>query len=298
IGYGMTNPAASQILMGSTPAKYRNIVFSLKQTGVPFGGIFAGLAVPAINQNYNWQAAPVLGAILCVSLLIMIQPMRKRWETPIKSDVTFSLESFRGLKLCLTNNNLFWLSVAGLFFGGVQLCLVTFAVTMLVSEVGFTLVAAGAVLASLQMAGIVGRLFFGFAADKLLTGKHALMLMSTINIFGALSVYQLDASWSVWIIYMIFVIFGSCALGWTGIIQAEAVSNAPLRHSGAVIGALSVPMFGGVIFGPAVFSMLVSYTQSYSNAFLLLVLFARSSFICLGMLSSRQQFKEEISTID
>lgn len=289
VGYGMTNPAASQVLMGSTPPHYRNIVFSLKQTGVPAGGICAGLIVPAINQYAYWQAAPLLGAVVCFLLIVLVQPMRRRWETPINVNVRLNLESFRGLKLCLTNRNLFWLSLVGLFFGGVQLCLVTFTVAMLVSQIGFTLIAAGAVLAALQMAGVTGRVVFGYAADKIISGQQALIFMSVINVAGALTIFYLDAGWPVWLIYLTFITFGSCALGWNGIIQAEAVSNAPLNHSGAVIGALSVPMFGGVIMGPAVFALLVSFTQSYTDAFLLLVLFASASLACLLMLDPRQK---------
>ena len=182
---------------------------------------------------------------MCFLLIVLVQPMRRRWETPINVNVRLNLESFRGLKLCLTNRNLFWLSLVGLFFGGVQLCLVTFTVAMLVSQIGFTLIAAGAVLAALQMAGVTGRVVFGYAADKIISGQQALIFMSVINVAGALAIFYLDAGWPVWLIYLTFITFGSCALGWNGIIQAEAVSNAPLNHSGAVIGALSVPMFGG-----------------------------------------------------
>ena len=37
LGYGLTNPAASHLLFRFTPPHRRNLVFSLKQTGVPLG---------------------------------------------------------------------------------------------------------------------------------------------------------------------------------------------------------------------------------------------------------------------
>lgn len=37
-GYGMTNPAASHLLLRLTPSGRRNLVLSVKQTGVPIGG--------------------------------------------------------------------------------------------------------------------------------------------------------------------------------------------------------------------------------------------------------------------
>lgn len=42
LGYGLVSPATSQVLMRFTPAERRNFIFSLKQTGVPLGGIAAG----------------------------------------------------------------------------------------------------------------------------------------------------------------------------------------------------------------------------------------------------------------
>lgn len=46
IGYGLNNPASSEMLSRVTPQNKRNIVFSLKQSGVPLGGILASFAFP------------------------------------------------------------------------------------------------------------------------------------------------------------------------------------------------------------------------------------------------------------
>src|SRR5688572_7299731 len=48
LGYGLLTPSASHLLMRFTPAHRRNLMFSLKQTGVPFGGIAVALIAPAV----------------------------------------------------------------------------------------------------------------------------------------------------------------------------------------------------------------------------------------------------------
>ena len=70
IGYGLNNPAASEMLSRFTPKRRRNIVFSLKQSGVPLGGILAALALPLLAQGLGWCVAlgvsggvPILFAI-------------------------------------------------------------------------------------------------------------------------------------------------------------------------------------------------------------------------------------------
>src|SRR5690606_17875831 len=42
-GYGVSNPAGAHLLTRYTPASSRNLLYSLKQTGVPLGGMAAAL---------------------------------------------------------------------------------------------------------------------------------------------------------------------------------------------------------------------------------------------------------------
>ena len=46
-GYGMTNPSGAELLMRITPKRRRNIVYSIKQTGIPLGGMLAGAIAPS-----------------------------------------------------------------------------------------------------------------------------------------------------------------------------------------------------------------------------------------------------------
>ncbi|HLS57636.1 MAG TPA: MFS transporter, partial [Zeimonas sp.] len=56
LGYGLSNPAASELLVRYTPANRRNLIFSLKQTGVPLGGIAAALVAPGVASAFGWRA--------------------------------------------------------------------------------------------------------------------------------------------------------------------------------------------------------------------------------------------------
>ena len=57
LGYGLLTPSASHLLARFAPAERRNLIFSLKQTGVPFGGIGAALITPAIAVTFGWRWA-------------------------------------------------------------------------------------------------------------------------------------------------------------------------------------------------------------------------------------------------
>src|SRR5262245_46828708 len=42
-GMGCASPAAAHLLVKHTPAEHRNLMFGIKQTGVPFGGVIISL---------------------------------------------------------------------------------------------------------------------------------------------------------------------------------------------------------------------------------------------------------------
>ncbi len=48
LGYGLVSPPVSQLLARFTPPARRNLVFSLKQTGVPLSGILAAVITPSV----------------------------------------------------------------------------------------------------------------------------------------------------------------------------------------------------------------------------------------------------------
>jgi MFS family permease len=56
--YGLLNPAASDILVRHALAGQRSLIFAIKQTGVPLGGIAAGLLGPPLAVAYGWHAPP------------------------------------------------------------------------------------------------------------------------------------------------------------------------------------------------------------------------------------------------
>ena len=46
---GAANPAGSEVLQRFSPPGKRNLMFSIKQAGVPLGGVMAGLLVPVVH---------------------------------------------------------------------------------------------------------------------------------------------------------------------------------------------------------------------------------------------------------
>ena len=279
-GYGMTNPAASELLLRLMPAGRRNLIFSIKQTGVPIGGVLAGLTAPSISQSFGWQWAPALAAISCFLLVPLMQPLRAAWDADRDPTARFSERPFDAMTIVWRSPPLRWLSISGFFYAAVQLSLATFVVTLLVTDAEFSLIEAGVVLAVVQAAGVVGRVAWGWVADRLGHGLVVLIIMGAASVTGGLLVMAVSEAWGAAAIYILFALFGLNALGWTGVYQVEAARYAPQGKLGTVIGGITAPTYGGVIIGPTVFSLAFISVGSYTTTFALVALFA-----VLGMLS-------------
>ena len=80
IGYGAAAPASTHLLVPQTPQPVFNLVMSLRQIGVPFGGVMAALILPPLVVHIGWRAALLteLGPVLL--LMLLMEFPRKRWD--------------------------------------------------------------------------------------------------------------------------------------------------------------------------------------------------------------------------
>ena len=55
VGMGFASPAASYLLVQHTSPNRRNLLFSIKQTGVPLGGVIIALTAPVLAVTVGWR---------------------------------------------------------------------------------------------------------------------------------------------------------------------------------------------------------------------------------------------------
>ena len=269
VGYGLTNPAASHLLMRFSSGRNRNLLFSIKQTGVPIGGILAGLALPSVALLAGWQASLIVPAALCIGLCLLLITPRQRWDDDRNPNAPLSGGLFASVQMIWRSPPLRALSMAGFCFGAVQLSLMSFTVTMLVQEVGFNLVSAGAALSLVQASGVSGRLFWGWLADRLQNALLVLIVITSISLAACISVVWLSAAWPAPAIYAVLAMFGLSAVGWNGVFMAEVARASMGQDVGSATGGASAITFFGVMFGPGLFAMAYAIIGSYAQTFAL-----------------------------
>lgn len=288
VGYGLNNPAASEMLSRVTPRARRNLVYSIKQAGVPLGGIFASFAFPFLAQFSNWQTSLLAGAAISVAVMAWLASTHR--PEPREHGERLSL-----MRNFLNEQSVIWrhrrlrtLCWLGFAYSAMQLSVSTFAVVTLVQDAGWSLLAAGSAAAVMQFSGAFGRVFWGGIADRLGGGFRALALLGLLSGlgFGALAALPHLPTFAQ---AAAFAVTGFVAIGWNGVLLAEVAHSAPKGSVGALTGGVLVYTFIGVIVGPSSFATLYALTGHYGSSFLM---FAFLGF--LGMvLSWRTQSRPE-----
>jgi len=274
LGYGMTNPASSHVLHRFTPEGRRNLIFSLKQTGVPLGGVAAGLLLPPLSLSLSWPAALLLTAAAAFAIAALLQPLRPAWDDDRRPGAPLGGQVLDGLRVVFRNPPIRRLALTAFCFAAVQLCLTTFVVTLLVEDLGRSLVAAGGIAAAVQVVGALGRVAWGWLADRLANGLLVLVIVGLISAGCSLATAALGPAWPGAAVIALLSVFGLAAIGWNGVFLAEVARLAPARDVGTATGGALFFTFSGVVVGPSLFAAAVGAAGGYAAAFPVLAGFA------------------------
>jgi MFS family permease len=267
ISYGLTNPAASQILNRLTPSHRRGLIFSIKQTGVPLGGVLAGLTLPGIAILFGWQGA--LYIVSCVGFLMAasLMTLRSNWDRNRDRGARISVNLLSGPMLVWRSTPLRALALMGFCFSAIQLSLMSFLVTLLVEDVLWSIVAAGAAASVVQGFGAVARIFWGALADKLDKGIQILVVIGLVTTVSSLAISTLSPDWPESHVMIVMTIFGAAAIGWNGVFIAEVVKAAPQGNEGVTTGGALTFTYAGVVLGPALYASVNNFFPSYASTF-------------------------------
>ncbi len=268
LGYGLTNPAASQVLTRLAPPSRRNMVFAVKQMGVPIGAALAGFLLPGASLVLGWRGAALAVAVVLLGATAALGVFRPHWDA--ERDRRFPLLRMgaggSGISALRERPGLAALAAVGGLYSSIQLAFGAYAVTMLVEEFGWGPVAAGAAAATTQVLGAVARLAWGAAADFWRSGLGVLAAIGFISALGVLAL-PLAVHWPEAAVLALFCALGASAAGWNGVLMAEAARLAAPGRAGDAAGGVLAVTFGGVVAGPSVFAVVVGLMGSYAFAF-------------------------------
>jgi len=267
LAYGSTAPSSTHLLVPRTPPGVVNLVLSIRQIGVPLGGVLAGLVMVPLTLHLGWRVALLCQTVPVLLALLLLQIARERWDSDRNPAAeVFSKGMLSPVNILHESHAIRSLAFASFVYSGLQLCFISFLTVHLTSKASFDLVQAGRALAVYQLAAVLSRPIWGWLADTFVTARQLLIMQGLIMCVAAVLAGQFAASWSHDWVLTVCAVAGATASGFTGLAYAEWARLGGTRRTEAT-GLGSGIMFAGVMLMPSIFSVAVTFFGDYGIAY-------------------------------
>jgi len=246
----VANVASGRVVMGWFSFAERGMAFGLRQAAVPLGGAVAAFTLPALVAASDARAGLVALAAGCVVAAAACGawlrepggPRSPRGPGPLRDRRVYRLAGASGLLVAS------------------QAAVVGFVVLFLHEERGMAEVAAGAVLAAIQVVGVGLRIAAGRWSDRLARRVRPLRwAAATISVTWLVTPALLDLPLQV--VVPVVMAAGAITFGWNGLSFNAAAELAEEGRSGTAIAIQQTALFGAASITPPVFGWLVSATS-------------------------------------
>lgn len=272
---GIANPAGSEVLQRFSPPGKRNLIFSIKQAGVPLGGVIAGLIIPAMVVLAGWRTTLFACALLVILPTMLTwrlgaqvdaMPALERWHFTIPSRQSLRTLSVP-LQSLMHSRGLLKISIVGSLFAVAQSCWFTFTVIYLIDGLGFSLGQAGIVFAVMQAGGVIGRIALGWLSDRLQSATASLSLAAVLSAATTMLLGLSSPQWPLWTIVVLAFVAGCSAASWNGVQIAEVARRSPPELISETSAGSSILVNLINMLAPAAFAAFVAIGDRYDYAF-------------------------------
>lgn len=251
LAHGIETPASSQLLARLSPLKDQPLVFSLKQTGVQFGGILSGVLFPFLLAQIGWRWAMWGVAVTLLVGAFALQLARTRFDTASATTSARPAGSmWQAVVAAWRDTRLRRMTLSALAFVSAQVCFNAFLVSFLVDERGLSLAVAGSVLAIGQFGGLIGRTIWGVVSGRYMPPHVLLMGLGVIMTIGLAVLGGLGVKVPMVALMAASFIVGVTVSGWNGVFLAEIARLAPPGEVGRITGATFAISGTGLVLGP------------------------------------------------
>ena len=282
LAYGPFNPASAHVLIGVSTPRWRPLIFSVKQTGVPLGGALAGALVPVLALAYGWKGASLAVGVMALAVMFGVQALRPTFDADRKPGWPLASASVMApLRLVFTDPMLRRYLAVGFAYSGTQVSIGAFFVVYLADAVGMSLVEAGVLFVFVQVGGILGRIVWALLLQRGISTRVMLAALGLLTAVGLVAMASVTSAWPRPLIAALGFVLGTSSFGWVGIYLSEISSLAPEGKVGDATGGTQFVSFAGVVTVPPCFGALVNLTGSYVAAFVAIAVLATLTCVYL-----------------
>ncbi len=274
IGFGLIPASASQVLISVTDKTNRALIFSIKQSGIPIGGLLAALTTPYFTEAWDWRGAGFAVSLSCLAIFLLLFLNRRRWIIEDTSKGPTSLNPFLPLFALHRSRRLNVLILMAVCYVGIQIVWLAFMSPFYVEELKISLVEAGFFLAIVQVTGIFGRIFWGWVSDRMQDNFTPMLMLGWLMMICCASAYFLGGDTPFVLFTLLSFAIGFSAVSWNGVFHAALIEVSDPGETVSVIAGMAFYVYIAMFVWPALFALLIEWSGSYVMPITSLVLFS------------------------
>jgi MFS family permease len=279
--YATSQPGGSKAIVTWFPPRERGLAMGIRQTGIPLGGALSAAILPLTVARFGLRSALVLqAAVTSLGGLLFAVFYREKAESHRAGGLSHALlPRLKEVMRRADHAVLF----AGVALVSLQFVLVAHSMIYFVNVVHLSPALSGALLAVIQISGLIGRVALAWLSDRCFSGERLRPLSLCIwsSALGSLLLAFLPHAAPVWALGALCVWLGFFGVGWYSLFIVLVSESAPPDSVALTVSfALTLNQLA-IVLSPPLFGLLVDWRGDYRRAWSLLSLLLVASAIAV-----------------
>ena len=274
IGFGLIPASASQVLIAVSEEKNRALIFSIKQSGIPVGGMMSALTTPLFIEVWDWRAAGYAVCFSSLLIFIFLFANRRHWVVEDHDWASAPLNPLLPILAVRGSRSLVLLVYMAACYVAVQIVWLTFLSPFFVEDLDISLLEAGYLLAVIQVTGIFGRITWGWLSDQYQDNFTVMIILGWVMVLCCGAAYFLSGNTPFSVLAVLCFLIGFSAVSWNGVFHAALIEVSPPGETVQVIAGMAFYVYIAMFVWPALFAFLIEQSGNYVFPLLCLILFA------------------------
>lgn len=259
------SPGGTRALAIWFPPGERGLAMGVRQTGVTAAGVLVAVTLPPVALRFGWEGA---FRLVAAGVIALVAAFAVFYREPARTRGV-AVSSFR-LRDLAANRTFLLASAFGFVLMGALGSAVTYTAVAMHDDARVPVVAAGILLALLQVGGMAGRVGWGVLSDRLGTRSRVMTAsgaMAAISALGGAALIR-PGTPAIALAGLAFLL-GLSMMGWNALYITLASEIEPARAA-TVVGAGTMLTFSGMLVVTPVFGSIADHAGGFTLAWLAL----------------------------
>jgi predicted MFS family arabinose efflux permease len=255
-----STPAGGRLVLLAFPRNRHGLALSIRQTGIPLGGLIAAATLPWLAGLWTWRWSLVVAAAIAVIAVVPLTLLR-RDPAPADDERPLNPVPARSLR----DRNLILLTAWSCLVVTGQYAVLAFLALDLHQRIGLSLERGSLVVALANASGIAGRVAWGAVSDRALAhGRKPLLLVLTgACLVAALALFVAPRSTPTVVLAALGVLAGLTLIGYQGLWITMVAEVAGPERVGAATGFAVTFVTVAIALSPPLYGLIADVAGSY-----------------------------------